>query len=247
MNTTTHHCATPDHSAPRRPAPWPCAAALAGLLLFCACATPPPPPGGYQVFGKNYVPLDSAAGYSEEGIASWYGPGFHGKKTANGETYDMHARTAAHKLLPLGTVVEITDLDHGRTVTARINDRGPFVAGRIIDLSRALAADLDMLERGTARVRVTAVAGPAGTPAPVQNLQGRFGWQVGAFTVRANADRLARSLEKKFGAVQVVAYDRGDALFHRVRVGPYPDLEKAQRALPELMAAGMNPILVRVD
>jgi len=223
---------------------WPCAALL---TLLCACAAPPPPPGGYQVFGKTYVPVQSAEGYAEEGLASWYGPGFHGKKTANGETYDMHARTAAHKLLPLGTLVQVTDLDTGRSVTARINDRGPFVDGRVIDLSRALAEDLDMLDRGTARVRVVAVAGPAGAPPPRQNLPGAYAWQVGAFTVRANAERLAATLRPRFGAAQVVAYDRGDTLFHRVRVGPFPGLDQAQGALPRLLADGYSPFLVRSD
>jgi rare lipoprotein A len=199
------------------------------------------------VLGKNYVPLDSADGYSEVGIASWYGPGFHGRKTANGELYDMHARTAAHKLLPLGTVVEVTDLDSGQTVTARINDRGPFVGGRIIDLSRTLAQDLDMLDRGIARVRVRAVSGPAGTPPPRQDLEGQFAWQVGAFTVRDNALNLANTLRAHFGSAQVVPYDRGDVLFHRVRVGPYPSLDRAQRVLPTLVASGMRPFLVRVD
>ena len=233
----------PTGPSPRRLLLWCCAALM---TLICACATPPPP-GGYQVFGKNYVPLDTATGYSEVGLASWYGTGFHGKKTANGEIYDMHARTAAHKLLPLGTVVEVTDLDSGHTVTARINDRGPFVDGRIIDLSRTLAADLNMLNRGTARVRVTAVAGPGGVPPPRQDLPGRYVWQVGAFTVRDNAEHLAGSLRAQFGAAQVVPYDRGDALFHRVQVGPYPGLEQAQRALPRLVTAGLTPFLVRSD
>ncbi len=233
----------PAGPSPRRPLLWCCAALL---TLICACATPPPP-GGYQVFGKNYVPLDTATGYSEVGLASWYGTGFHGKKTANGEIYNMHARTAAHKLLPLGTVVEVTDLGSGHTVTARINDRGPFVDGRIIDLSRTLAADLDMLNRGTARVRVTAVAGPGGVSPPRQDLPGRYVWQVGAFTVRDNATHLAGSLRAQFGAAQVVSYDRGDALFHRVQVGPYPGLEQAQRALPRLVSAGLTPFLVRSD
>ncbi|MDF1554706.1 MAG: septal ring lytic transglycosylase RlpA family protein [Deferrisomatales bacterium] len=221
--------------------------AIAAMAVGLAACTTAPPPGGYQVFGKNYVPLHTATGYTEVGRASWYGPGFHGEKTANGETYDMHARTAAHKLLPLGTVVEITDLDSGRTVTARINDRGPFVDGRIIDLSKTLAADLDMLDRGTARVRVTAVAGPGGVPPPRQDLPGNYVWQVGAFTVRDNAERLAGSLRARFGAARVVPYDRGDALFHRVQVGPYPGLEQAQLALPQLVTAGLTPFLVRSD
>ena len=90
--------------------------------------------------------------YAEVGIASWYGPGFHGRTTANGELYDMYAFTAAHKTLPFGTVVEVVDLDTGRSVVVRINDRGPFVPGRIIDLSYAAAEALGILERGTARV-----------------------------------------------------------------------------------------------
>jgi len=105
------------------------------VLLGVALALAPRPPG-----------------YEEVGIASWYGPGFHGKTTANGELYDMYAFTAAHKTLPFGTVVEVVDLDTGRSVVVRINDRGPFVPGRIIDLSYAAAEALGILERGTARV-----------------------------------------------------------------------------------------------
>jgi len=98
--------------------------------------------------------------YDEVGIASWYGPGFHGKTTASGEPYDMYAFTAAHKTLPFGTVVRVVDLATGRSVVVRINDRGPFVAGRIIDLSYAAAEALGILEQGTARVGLQILAGP---------------------------------------------------------------------------------------
>lgn len=216
------------------------------VLLVSACATPPPP-GGYRVRGRTYVPLPSSEGFVEEGIASWYGRGFHGRKTSNGETYDMYARTAAHKLLPLGTRVRVTRLDDGRSVLARINDRGPFVEGRIIDLSYALARDLGIVGTGTTRVRVEAISGPAGAPVPRRHLGGPFAWQVGAFTVPANARSLARILSASFPDVTVDPYDRGDGRFHRVRVGNYADEGQARRALGALEARGLHPFLVRRD
>jgi rare lipoprotein A len=122
-----------------------------GLLLASGCSlvtrpTPPPP------FPER--------GQSESGIASWYGPGFHGRTTANGETYDMEAMTAAHRTLAFNTVVRVDNLDNGRSIQVRINDRGPFVDGRIIDLSRRAARELDMLGAGIAQVRVTVVQTP---------------------------------------------------------------------------------------
>ncbi len=113
----------------------------------------------YTVLGKTYRPLLSAAGFREEGIASWYGRDFHGKKTANGEIYNMYAMTAAHKILPLGTVVRVKHLGNGRSIVVRVNDRGPFVSGRIIDLSYTAAKKLGMIGSGTARVRVEALSG----------------------------------------------------------------------------------------
>lgn len=110
----------------------------------------------YQVAGLWYYPAEDF-GYREEGIASWYGPNFHGKRTANGEVYDMDAMTAAHKTLPIPSVVEVTNLENGRSIKLRINDRGPFVEGRIIDLSRRAAERLDVIRSGTARVRVVLV------------------------------------------------------------------------------------------
>ena len=145
--------------------------ALAGLLLLAACAgTPKPaprpaPPAAtgavkigkpYQVLGKTYVPADDR-GYDERGIASWYGPGFHALSTANGERYDQDGLSAAHKTLPMPSYVEVENLDNGRRLTVRINDRGPFVDGRIIDLSRRAAQLLGVDRPGTARVRVRRV------------------------------------------------------------------------------------------
>ncbi len=116
----------------------------------------------YTVRGQKYYPLQTADGFVEEGVASWYGPGFHGKLTANGETYNQNAMTAAHKLLPLGTTVRVTNLENNKSLVLRINDRGPFLHDRIIDLSKRAAQRLDMYEQGTARVRVEAIDGKGG-------------------------------------------------------------------------------------
>ena len=112
-------------------------------------------PRSYTQFGVEYRVLDTSKGYEAEGVASWYGPGFHGKRTSSGETYDQNAMTAAHTVLPLPTYVEVTNLDNGRFVIVRINDRGPFSGGRIIDLSYAAAKHLGFINQGTAKVRVT--------------------------------------------------------------------------------------------
>lgn len=109
----------------------------------------------YSVFGITYYPAVAPMGERTEGIASWYGPNFHSKKTSNGEIYNMHDMTAAHKTLPMNTVVKVDNLENGRTIIVRINDRGPFVAGRIIDLSNKAAHQIDMVRKGTAKVRVT--------------------------------------------------------------------------------------------
>ncbi|MBD5165648.1 septal ring lytic transglycosylase RlpA family protein [Helicobacter sp.] len=111
----------------------------------------------YKVNGKWYYPTNVALGETYDGIASWYGPKFHGKKTSNGETYSMYAHTAAHKTLPMNTIVRVTNKENGKTTIVRINDRGPFVAGRIIDLSNSAAKDIDMVGKGTAPVRLEVI------------------------------------------------------------------------------------------
>ncbi len=219
-------------------------ALVAALGWGCAG---PRTPGSYQVRGQTYVPLTTATGFSEVGLASWYGPGFHGRPTASGEPYDMYGRTAAHKLLPLGTTIRVTDLTSHRAVTARVNDRGPFVEGRVVDLSYALARDLDLLARGTTRVRVEALAGPGGTPPPGSSLPGPFAWQVGAFGVEANAWGLARDLEADFGVVVVSAAPQADTVLHRVRVGRYTSVREAEEAKARLLARGLRPFLIRAD
>jgi rare lipoprotein A len=122
-------------------------------------------PPFYDVFGKRYYVLSSSVGYWERGVASWYGPGFHKVRTSTGEPYDMYGMTAAHKTLPLPAYVRVTNLQNGRSIVVRVNDRGPFVGNRIIDLSYTAAAKLDMLRNGTALVEVRAL--DPSTPLPV--------------------------------------------------------------------------------
>jgi len=118
-------------------------------------------PESYSQFGVDYQVMDTSEGYEEVGVASWYGPGFHGRRTSSGETYDQNAMTAAHTVLPLPTYVEVTNLSDGRKVVVRVNDRGPFHGERIIDLSYVAALKLGIVQGGTARVRVKALDPPA--------------------------------------------------------------------------------------
>lgn len=186
----------------------------------------------YTVMGKTYYPITDAHGYREEGIASWYGPSFHGKKTANGETYNMRSMTAAHKILPFGTTLRVTNLDNNRSITVRVNDRGPFVANRIIDLSRAGAEQLDMVGPGTARVRLESVGTIPGQKG--NDLMGRFYVQVGAFARKDNAHVLARQVQQKGRPVRIIFVP--DINFHRVQVGPYMSLSKAEAASDALQS-----------
>lgn len=116
----------------------------------------------YRVDGKKYYPLKNARGFSQKGVASWYGPDFDGKATANGETYDQMKMTAAHKTLPFNTILKVKNLDNGKSILVRVNDRGPFAKDRIIDLSKKAAMELGMISTGTARVKLIAVSGKRG-------------------------------------------------------------------------------------
>lgn len=222
-------------------------AALGVALGLAGCATAPPPKGAYRVLGKTYTPLARSDGYTETGLASWYGAEFHGKPTSSGETYDMYGRTCAHKLLPLGTIVGITNLENGLSTVGRVNDRGPFVDGRIVDLSYTLACDLNLLEKGMARVRVDAISGPDGAAPPGPVLKGPFAWQVGAFTVLSSAQALAEGLRSEYSEVTIEPYQRGDVSFHRVRVGNFETMAAAQAARRSLDRRGLRSFLVRRD
>lgn len=188
----------------------------------------------YSVNGELYQPLRDDRGYVEEGTASWYGPDFHGKPTSCGEIYDMNAMTSAHKILPMGTRLRVTNLRNQRSIVVRVNDRGPFVGNRIIDLSYAAARELDIVASGTAPVRIESLAGASGAAVVL----GPFTVQVGAFTDPANAYRLASQLEKRYGSSSVQRGWVNGTLFHRVRVGRYPEMAAAESVRKEFEENG---------
>ncbi len=165
-----------------------CSLMILVIFLCCSCAKRPPVakpgyPKPYKVLGQWYQPVGDAKGFRERGTASWYGSDFHGKRTANGEIYDMDGMTAAHKTLPLGTLVRVSNLENNREVEVRINDRGPFVQGRIIDLSREAAKRIGMMGAGTARVEIAAVGQAikpgTGRVVPVDFSSGNFTFRSG--------------------------------------------------------------------
>ena len=231
-------------------------AAILLLLAVTGCATTPRDtprdeprarngnPPFYEVSGRRYVVLESSAGYVEQGVASWYGPDFHGKRTATGETYDMHGMTGAHPTLPLPAWVRVTNLQNGRSVEVRLNDRGPFSKNRIIDLSRAAAEGLDMIRTGTAMVEVRSLSSAGAAPAPAS--ADRFFAQAGAFAEEDNALRLAARLREAGVAGVSVSEVRADGrrLF-RVRAGPVASVAEFDALIERLRAAGAeSPRLV---
>ncbi|WP_324287460.1 septal ring lytic transglycosylase RlpA family protein [Campylobacter sp. MG1] len=156
----------------------------------------------YVINGKTYYPSAVNVGDSETGIASWYGPGFHGKKTSNGEVFDTNALTAAHKTLPMNTIVKVDNLENGKSIVVRINDRGPFVPGRIIDLSNRAAYAIDMTKKGTAKVKISVLGfndSTQGMYTKSANIGGNFMIQIGAFKSMENAYNLAKKYESYNG------------------------------------------------
>jgi rare lipoprotein A len=228
-------------------------------------------PPFYEVFGRRYYVLDTSEGYRERGIASWYGSDFHGLQTSNGEIYDMYAYTAASPNLPIPTWVEVTHLGNGKRVIVRINDRGPFVGDRIIDLSYRAAQALDMVNEGTARVEVRALGAPASTPEPPQPVQAnRRGMsviseaqaavpanehqprqlflQVGAFSERGNAQRFVDRLHASgFQNSFIVSNSERGTTMHRVRVGPVAGSDEYDRMAARLQSLGINDAHPVVD
>jgi rare lipoprotein A len=235
------------------------AAAVLLLLAVGGCGTKARRSGGipgskpYTVYGRTYYPLKSARGFTEEGIASWYGPGFHGKKTANGEIYNMHAMTAAHRILPLGSIVRVHNRRNGRSLVLRINDRGPFADDRVIDLSRAAAEKLGVIGEGTAPVRITAMhdglpEGGSGSGEQARkmnrNTGGRLYLQVGAYPEKEDAQEMARQME-------ALGY-RGRYLFAervkrwRVQIGPLSSREVALN-MKERLADSAHDAFIVID
>lgn len=208
----------------------------------------------YVINGQLYRPLLDAEGFVEQGLASWYGADFHGRPTSNGETYDMYAMTAAHKTLPMGTWVRVVNVDNGREAVVQINDRGPFVAGRVIDLSYTAARELSVVGPGTVPVRIEALGfrelDAAGRVVyrPARYAAGPFAVQIGSFAVADNAQRLAQDMRLRHGWADIATgYVRG-TLFHRVRVGKYPSLDEARSAMGQFARSGYaNCYIVAVD
>lgn len=201
----------------------------------------------YVIDGIQYTPLLDHKGFVQEGIASWYGNKFHGRRTSNGEIYDMYAMTAAHKTLPMGVFVKVENLTDGSSEVVRINDRGPFVKGRVIDLSYTAAQNLGVVQHGTAPVRVTALGykktdshGDTYFSLPQDILKGPFGVQLGAFTLEANAVRLRDRLRQEYVFANIYpAMVRGQRYF-RVRAGKFNSLDEAEKGLRRMLADGFG-------
>ncbi|WP_447972802.1 septal ring lytic transglycosylase RlpA family protein [Nitrospira sp. Kam-Ns4a] len=205
-----------------------CQWVVAGLMAGCASA---PPQGSYPI------------GYIERGVASWYGPGFHGNRTANGERFDMHQLTAAHRTLPLGSLVLVRSLSTGRTVTVRINDRGPFAKGRVLDLSLAAARTLGLVGAGTDQVELR-VIGYQGRPGALGSLR----IQVGSFAELANAQTLAGYLRSRYPEVRIQPVELPEGRRYRVLVGQFWSEEQAQAVADRIESEfDLQPLVLRDD
>ncbi len=262
--------------------------ALIGLALFvAACASFPdgPPdsapstnrgevipraepkssqgnPPYYEAFGQRYYVMDSNGGYLERGVASWYGRKFHGRNTANGEIFDMYAMTAAHKTLPLPTYAQVTNLKNGKSVVVRINDRGPFVHNRLIDLSWYAANELDFDQDGTTLVEVRALdpsvpqARQVATAEPMQRMaeqpepgigkselgpdENRFYLQVGAFAELDNAERMRNRLQNQdIGNVVIHDSEDSEQRLYKVRIGPVETVDQFDGLVENLQGLGI--------
>ncbi len=205
----------------------------------------------YSVNGRRYDPLPSHEGFSEQGMASWYGRDFHGKKTSSGEIYDMHAMTAAHKTLPMGTLVRVTNKDNGREAVVRINDRGPFVRGRIIDVSYAAAKRLGLVDSGTARVCIEALdgrdeadSGQSRYRSSVNGTPGSYAVQIASFSRMDNARRLVEEMRHQVGTATVHQVWVDGTPFYRVRAGRYPSIQAAEQALGRFERQGYSDCFV---
>ena len=228
---------------------------LAILSAFCGCTTSsstqdsppevvvktvPKTEDSYRVNGQWYHPIPDSAGFSQSGIASWYGAPFHGKKTANGEIYNMNARTAAHKILPLGTFVLVRSVDTNKETIVRINDRGPFVPGRIIDLSYRAAEEIGMIGPGTANVEIFVLEKGLPETGHADFYTGDFTVQIGAFANKSHAENLCNELRTYDAQVFMESVMRESKTFYRVRVGRFTSLTSAKAAEARLLEAGYS-------
>lgn len=200
------------------------------LVILGSCARPPTRPVGL--------------GEAEVGLASWYGSEFHGRRTSSGEIYDMHQLTAAHRELPLGTWILVTNLDNGRSVEVRVNDRGPFVPDRILDVSYGAGRLLGMLGPGVVPVRVVVTRPPTGDGGATLGLPPRFTVQVGSFVSLDKARALERSLADGFPEAEVVRRTVGGETYFRVWVGDFQRRTDAQAAAERLASRGLSVLIL---
>ena len=226
-----------------------------GILFLSSCATDT---GAYNykvntkpytVSGVTYYPKASADGFSEVGNASWYGPGFHGKKTASGEHYNQNAFTAAHKTLPFGTRLKVTNLDNGASTIVVVNDRGPFKKGRIIDVSYAAAKQLSMVGTGTARVRIKSIGSTnsvnnniSKTTASSSGSSGTFYVQTGAYSSKDNANAAVKKLSDKGYKCRMTSGSGGT---YAVQAGPFSSNSAAESARDKLRKSYSGAFIVR--
>ncbi len=203
------------------------------LLLFLAgvsaCAPRP-----YRAPSRPVV-------YREKGLASWYGRDFHGRKTASGERYNMNAVSAAHRTLPLGTIARVTHLKNRKAVIVKINDRGPFIEGRIVDLSYGAARRLGMVREGVAPVLLEVFGRPKGTSIPTPS----YSVQVGSFFNRENAENLRALLSREFSGVYITDYRGNNTIYYRVRLGHFTSKAKAHSTGHSLEKRGYSYLVVR--
>ena len=256
----------------QHPAYLPLGAVLFFVIMICGCGsrkpvtahpptstaptTPAEPP---TETAKNSTPIPPASskpaprrskpavlplpqGFTEEGNASWYGIPFNGRRSSNGEIYDMYKLTAAHRTYPFDTMVRVTNLSNGKSAVVRITDRGPFVDNRVIDLSFAAAQEIESIGPGVVRVRLEVISG---APDPTG---GYFTVQVGAFRERANAERLRERLNAAYSPIYIQALDSPEGTFYRVRVGKITGEDEARQYAAQLHAKeAFTTFVVRLD
>jgi len=226
-------------------------AAVCISVLFCvapvivSCAGKAPLPAAPAVLERPAPPPAAAPAlapeqvYRETGTASWYGREFQGRRMADGGTFNMEGLSAAHRILPLGTVIRVTNLDNYKTIDVRVSDRGPFVRSRIIELSYGAAKELEFVRQGTARVRIE-------TLEPVRG-DAVYTVQAAAFVEEENAKLLKERLQRKYEKVYITSFESNVGNFYRVRVGAYFSEEKAERVAGKLTLDGLEPVVVRKD
>lgn len=212
-------------------------------------------PKEYQIFGKTYRVLKQSAGYKKQGMASWYGKKFHGRKTSNGEVYDMYAMTAAHKTLPIPSYVRVTNLNNGKVAVLRINDRGPFHDNRIIDLSYTAAVKLGIQQAGTGLVEVEALGFDSAEEVENKIYQlseddylGVFYLQMGAFSDASNASFLQGKLSRlDHTATRIQQENTGSSTIYKVQIGPFHSEQQAREQSEKLQQIGFSKAILVVE